>query len=83
MAILGPNELCALRQAVARRGAVPVNYTKAQIDAAVQAVEDFFEANRAGMSTAINTATAPLVLTVAQKKELVRQWLIHKFNAGG
>lgn len=76
--ILTQEELTQIRQECATK--VAVNYTKPQINAAAQAVEDWFEANRSAISTAINTATAPLVFTAAQKKVIVVHWLISKFN---
>ena len=57
-----------------------VNYDKTQINAALQAIEDTFEASRAAFSSAINAATAPLVLSNAQKKSLVKAYLLTKFN---
>ena len=59
--------------------------TKPPLSAAAQAIEDWFEANRPNLSTAIDTATAPfgITFTNAQKKQLVRQWLFEKFEVGG
>jgi hypothetical protein len=79
MAVLTPTQLDKIRQEVCRN-VTDVNFTKPQINAAIQAVEDWFEANRPAISTAINTATSPLVLTVAQKKQVVAYWLLYKFD---
>ena len=77
MSLLSAIELAALRQSCARDQPT-VNYTKPQINAALQAVEDTFEGLRPTLNTAINTATAPLVLTAAQKRLLVKFWLQQK-----
>lgn len=79
MAVLTATQLAEIRRALAAKAAV-VNYTKPQANAALQAVEDWFDANQASLSQAINTATAPLVLTVAQKKWLVAYWLLSRFQ---
>jgi hypothetical protein len=78
MAILGSNILAEQRHACERSG-IPINYIKAQINAALQAVEDTLvsAAFRAQLSTAIDTATAPLVMTAEQKREIVKAVLLH------
>lgn len=78
MAVLSVSELQAVRNGCANSG-VLVNYTKAQNGAAAQAVEDFLTNNAAAISAAINTATSPLVLTAAQKKEIVAQVIFVKY----
>lgn len=77
MAVLTANELAALRRDVARDLAT-VNFSKVEVNAALQGVEDWFELNRASLSTAINTATTPFVFSAAQKKLLVAYWLLLK-----
>jgi hypothetical protein len=75
--------LAELRQRYAADNAVAV-YTKATLNAAIQAIEDTFETTvRAAFSTAINTATAPTVLTNAQKKRLVALYLGQKMSREG
>lgn len=74
MAVLTTAELQGIRNGTATSG-VAINYTKAQINAAAQAVEDFLANNAAAISTAINTATAPLVMSAAQKKAIV-SWVV-------
>ncbi len=82
MSILTQDHLLFVRQQAAH-DMPAVNYTKPQINAAAQAVEDWFEVNRPALSTAIDLATSPLVLTNAQKKQLVKWWFMLKFNRGG
>lgn len=69
MAILLPDDLAELRQGAARDQTV--NYTKAQINVAMQAIEDWFEANRPALAAAINSATAPYV----SRRRLSGAWL--------
>ncbi len=77
MAVLTAAERAAISERVARF--LPtVPYEKATAFLAIQATEDWFETNRANLNTAINIATAPVVLTVAQKKLIVAHWLQHK-----
>lgn len=77
MATLSSSELQAVRNGCA--SSQTVNYTKPQINAAAQAVEDFLTNNAAAVSSAINTATSPLVLTAAQKKAIVAYVVYLKF----
>lgn len=78
MAVLTSKQLDACREGMYQDG-VSVTYTKSQMNAALQAVEDKFESVRASFSTAIDTATAPLVLTLAQKKKVFAYWALSKF----
>ena len=82
MAILTDTEKAELRQELAR-GAATVDYDKPTVNAALQAIEDWFEANRAAIASAINTATTPFVFTGGQKKRLVAFWLRQKFRREG
>lgn len=81
MAALLPGELTELRQLVARDQLV--DYTKTQANAALQAIEDWFEANRTALGNAINTATAPYVFTPAMKRRLFAHWCRQKFGREG
>lgn len=81
MAILLPDDLADLRQGAARNQTV--DYTKAQINTAVQAIEDWFETNRPALAAAINTATAPYVFTPALKRRMVAHWCRQKFGREG
>lgn len=78
MAILTTNNLTQIRQDCAKD--ITVNYKKAEINLALQAIEDWFEANRASLAAAINTATTPFVFTNPQKVKLVKHWLLSKFG---
>ncbi len=82
MALLSQMELADLRRNV-RRSAGDVSWTKPQINAAVQAIEDWFVQNRSSLVTAINTATGPFLFTGAQKKALVGYWMKQKFGREG
>lgn len=87
MAALTTSEKADLRNGVERScvaNAVPIAYTKAQIDAAFQAIEDVWESNalKNAISNAIEGAASG-VFTVAQKKRLVAYWLRQKFGREG
>lgn len=85
MATLNDSQLSEVRRAVSSERPT-VDYTKAQINAAVQAIEDYFETTaRSGLNTAINGATQPLgiTLTNGQKQALVKFYLRQKFERGG
>lgn len=72
MATLSTEELVDIRQELAKKnGAIP--WSKPQINAAAQAVEDIFAgaAFQNALVSAINTATSPLVLNGTQKRRLV------------
>jgi len=83
MAILTAPQLDEVRQAYVREHGV-ADVTKPKLNAAIQAVEDVLSS--AGVQTAfnnaINTATAPTVLTAAQKRLLVRWVLQSRFSRG-
>ena len=79
MAVLTAIQLAELRQKMSNLFPA-VNYNKATINAGLQAIEDWFEANKAAGSTALDTATAPYVFTAAKKKTLFAIWLLQKYG---
>ena len=86
MAVLTASELNELRREIADvlpKASLAVNFTKAQANLALQAIEDWFENNRSALSTAIDTATSPLALTNNQKKRFVAYWIKKKFGREG
>lgn len=81
MAVLTAGQLADLRNDYQAGGAV--NTDKPTLNAAEQAVEDYFENTfRAGVAAAIETA-APGVFTNAQKRRIVTAYLWRKFQRGG
>ena len=56
MAVMSPTELADARK-IARQLLGTLNYSKPTVNDAIQAIEDWFEANRSGISTVIDTAT--------------------------
>lgn len=70
------NELSEMRRRVCDNTSFN-GFIKPQINAALQAVEDFFElpATKTAISNAINGATAPATMTALQKRYLVKIWL--------
>ena len=73
MAQLTPDQLADLRRAVA--STLPVVWAKPAINTALQSIEDWFEANRPALAAAIGGG-----FTAAQKKQLVKAWLLQKFG---
>ena len=85
MAILTPDQLSEIRRQMAAEYATQ-DWTKVQINAGIQAIEDYWETTaRAGASAAIDAATTLLgfTFTGAQKLKLGKFWLLSKFNRGG
>ena len=80
MAAIPVEELADIRREYAAANTVTAE--KATYNAAIQAIEDWWIANAAALAAAINTATAPVVLTNPQKREMGRLWLRNKFGRG-
>lgn len=77
MAVLTSAQLTQMRQEVAISG-VAINFTKTQINLALQSLEDWYEnTGRAEAGAAIETV-APGVFTNAQKLRLGKYWLLQK-----
>jgi hypothetical protein len=82
MAVLTDEQRAELRRAVASASEV-VTWDKSAINAALQACEDWYEAERPVVSGLIDTATSPFVFTNPQKKMLARYFLRQKFSREG
>lgn len=79
MATLTATQLAQLRREFVRKlGDITIDFDKPIVNAAFQAIEDWYEANKGQISTDINTATAPYVFTGQQKKLLGVYWLLQK-----
>ena len=79
MAILTAVQLAGMRQQFVRKlNGVAIDFDKPTVNAAFQAIEDWYEANKAQISGDINTATSPYVFTPQQKKLLGAYWLLQK-----
>lgn len=79
--LLTSDQLSDLRRSAATEAAI-VTWMKPQVNATLQAVEDWFEANRTSLGVAVETA-APGLFSAAQKRVLVKYWLAQKFARGG
>ena len=84
MAIITDDEMVPLRRGCAAEtesGGLPIHWTKAEFKAAVQAVEDEYQATcRAAFGTAIETAV-PGKFSNPEKKCIGRWWFTHRFKA--
>jgi hypothetical protein len=81
MATLASDELTEIRHILAQKQGDGVNWTKAQINAVAQAIEDLLVSTsfQNSVSSAINAATSPLVMTAAQKKYLFAVVVYRKY----
>lgn len=78
MAVLTSDQFTELRQKLQASVAPTTTATKPQINAATQAIENYFETTvKPGINTAIE-AVAPGVFTVAQKKQIVKYYVLQK-----
>lgn len=84
MSILTPDELTPIRRAVAEETDSSIDWSKTQINAAVQAVENFAEARIPQISAAIDAATVPFGYTFSgpRKIAIIKYWLKSKYDRG-
>lgn len=82
MAVLSSSQLDRARQEIASESDV-VTWRKEHVNNAMQAIEDWWEANQASLSAAIDAASSPVSFTVQQKRRIAKQWLHSRFNVGG
>lgn len=91
MAVLTATELQKARNRAERRLS-EIAYTKTQINAALQAIEDTLitrtlvvgdagQTIQALVSSEVDTATSPFVFTNPQKKQLFAYWAERRFEA--
>lgn len=82
MATITSSELTSLRQETSKDPSMSLNYLKSEINAALQALEDWYDdpATKTEVSNRINTATSPHVFTNNQKKKIAKYWLRNKFG---
>lgn len=77
MAALTIEQQAELRRAMAARLAT-VPYTKPQVNAAIQALEDWWETSGRAAAGAAIEAAAPGIFTAPLKKEIGKAWLRQK-----
>jgi len=82
MAAITTQDQVEARQYCAQQA--PVTWQKPQINAALAAIDNWFDmpATRSAISAAIDTAVAPFNFTNTEKKLLLRAWCRAKFNVG-
>ncbi|MGI9489096.1 MAG: hypothetical protein ACR2RF_25065 [Geminicoccaceae bacterium] len=82
MAVLTAEELTELRQGAAN-DSITLAWTKTNINAALQAIEDWWETTaKLDAATEIETA-APGVFSNPEKKLIGKWWMKKKFDLGG
>ena len=86
MAILTQTQLAKLRKTARNSGHDwgSVNFVKPDINAAFQAVEDWYQAHKVDAVTRIDTATEPgYTFTNTQKKVIAGAYFAHRFDLDG
>lgn len=78
MAVLTPMQLAELRRETVKNLSPPIDFNKSIINAALQAVEDWYEGEKSTVSGLIDTATSPFAFTNPQKKMMGAAYLIQK-----
>jgi hypothetical protein len=82
MVALTTKQLAQIRQGMAR-GRASVPWDKPTVDAAIQALEEWFESEKGNVSIIINNATGGPVFTVTQKKKLVALFISQQAKQDG
>ena len=82
MALLTSEQSTELRQNCSRDLSWPL--VRETANAALQAIENVFvsAAVQNALSNAIDAATSPIVLTIAEKRTLVKHWLRQRADRG-
>lgn len=79
MAVLTPVQLAILRQQfIQDLGNVSVDFVKATVNNAFQALEDWYEGEKSNVSSLINTATSPYIFTADEKRFMAAYFLLQK-----
>jgi len=79
MAALTATQYARLRHELRRKWTTPIDFNKVTIDAAFQAMDDWFEAEKPTVSGLIDDATdPPKVFTNAEKKMIAGVYMILK-----
>ena len=80
MAVITLNELVKGRRRLTKKSDV-VTWSKSEVNFALQAIEDWYEANKADAITAIE-ASAPGVFSLEEKRTISRIWVSFKAKKG-
>lgn len=80
MAVLTAEQFAEIRKQVSGEETT-ITYVKNDVNDAIQAIEDWWEANQASLSSAIDTATS-VSFTNTQKKRIAKFWLRQRFQRG-
>ena len=82
MAIINADNLALFRRLLASE-TEEVTWQKADVNVAVQALEDWWETTGRAAAGSVMEAASAGKFSNAQKKAIGKFWLNHKFNGGG
>ena len=77
MATLTAAQLGRIRRDLERHWTGPITYSKGQMDATIQSLEDWMETHT-GLFAAMNTASDPITFSVPEKNKIMRHYFRHK-----
>ncbi len=77
MAVLTDEQLTKVRRKMAQHLA-SFGFDKPTVNAAIQEMEDWYESEKATVSSRLDTVTSPVVLTNAEKKAIGGAFLVEK-----
>ena len=83
MAVLTNQQLAELRKGGRANWTTPIDFDKPIINATFQAIEDWYEGQRAQVSSDIDAASTPKAFSNAEKKQIAAAFLQWKFRLGG
>ena len=83
MAALTASEFAELRELGRTNWTTAIDFDKTIANATFQAMEDWYEGERATVSSNIDTASSPKSFTNAEKKLIAAAYLLWKNGEGG
>ncbi len=83
MAVLTVSELVTLRKLGRQQWTTAIDFPKSVANASFQSLEDWYEGERATVSTDIDVASSPKSFTNSEKKKIAKAYLLWKQGEGG
>lgn len=78
MAVLTPEELAEIRRRI--EADIPNLGTKPILNQLAQALDNWFDGEKAGLSNGFDQITDPVVLSNSTKKKIFAYWLLYRFG---